>query len=240
MAIKEGRCVNCGSILFLDTDAAKGHCLFCDCVFDNEDAFRAQTHPEEFTFPNEPQPKYEGPSLTPAGQRGAPVAVVPRATKAPIKVKDDYVMPETKVPDLKIPMKAVAVIAAISLLIVVIFVAVAFPLVAKRDRQHNAIIEQFSKKIDFALDKEKDIIVHEMKSDEAIIVLPEDISAEESIAIFHDFCDIRADVLEVADRSFTATRTPVSLRIVTPDGGFLIKHPADEASLNTDALKILD
>lgn len=240
MAIKEGRCINCGSILFLDTDSPKGHCLFCDCVFDNADAFRAQTHPEEFTFPNEPQPKYEGPSLTPSAQRGAPVAMAPRTAAVPVKEKDVYVLPETKVPDLKIPMKAVAIITAISALVVAVFVAVAFPLVSKRDKEQSAIIDQFVAKIAYEVDKDKDILVHEMKSDEAIVVLHENISAEDGISLFNEFCDIRAEILGIEDNSFKATKSPVSLKIVTPEGGFLIRHPADEESLTPGSLKILD
>ena len=63
-ALKEGLCVNCGSLLMLESRNEKGHCLFCDAVFDNKEAFRAKAEPDQFTFPNEPQPPYEGPNLS--------------------------------------------------------------------------------------------------------------------------------------------------------------------------------
>ena len=92
MPLKEGKCINCGSLLMLDPSMPKGHCPFCDCVFDNEEAFRAFQHPEEFTFPNDPQPPYTGPSLVPLPYQRGPVMFSQGA--AAVKKKDDFVLPK--------------------------------------------------------------------------------------------------------------------------------------------------
>lgn len=240
MAIKEGRCINCGSILFLDTDMPKGHCLFCDCVFDNEEAFRAHREPENFSFPNEPQPKYEGPSLTPAQvARGPVMAPVPAAARKEAVV-DDYRPPQTKVPSLKIPLKTVALLVGISVLVVAIFLAVAFPLTAKRGKQQEAIVDRFIAGLPYTIDKERDISVHEMGSTDVILVLDEKISAQDSIDLFNRYCEIRAEVLDLDKSSFKKTKSPVSLLVASPGGGFLIQEPEDEASLTPAAIKILD
>ncbi|NLA70898.1 MAG: hypothetical protein GX850_00430 [Clostridiaceae bacterium] len=240
MALKQGRCINCGSILFLDPGMPKGHCLFCDCVFDNTDAFRAEEHPEEFTFPNDKQPPYEGPSLFPSQMQRGPIVAAPKAAiSAPVE-KDDYVLPETKVPSLKIPMKNIVLFVAIAVAVVGIFLAVTFPMTAKRDRQQTEITDQFAIELPLTFDKTKDITVEGMTSTDVIIVLPAAITVEESIDLFNIYCGIRTDVLELKDTSFKATKKPVTLRIATPGGGYLIKTPADESALLPGAIKKLD
>jgi hypothetical protein len=62
MPLKEGRCPNCGSILQLNTAAEKGHCLFCDAVFENTQAFDIADNPGEYTYPNLPQPSMKDPT----------------------------------------------------------------------------------------------------------------------------------------------------------------------------------
>ena len=238
MAIKEGRCINCGSILFLDTEMPQGHCLFCDCVFDNAEAFRAQLHPEDFSFPNEPQPKYEGPSLTPTQVQRGPVLPTVQARRE--VVQDDYVPPETKVPSLKIPMKAIALIALVVLLVVGIFLAIAFPLTAKRSKQQAAIVDKFLPRLSYEVDRETDIAVHEMKSTDVLLVLDEDIELEDSIDIFNLYCDVRAEVLELDKTAFKETHKPVTLMVATPSGGFLIQEPADQTALTPQSIGILD
>lgn len=238
MAIKEGRCTNCGSILFLDSAMPKGHCFFCDAVFDNEEAFRAHEHPEEFTFPNEEQPKYEGPSLTPASMQRV-AAPQPRPAARQLEEEDAYTPPAAKVPSLKIPMKATALIVGISLLIVGIFVGITLPMTMKRDKQQTAIVDRFAGELPVAVDKAKDIAVHNLNSSTVYLVLPQPLTADEAMGLFDSFCQIRSDVLALKDNSFEATRKPVTFRVVTPQGGYLIKNPADQAALES-GLVILD
>ncbi len=239
MAIKEGRCINCGSILYLDSDMPRGHCLFCDCVFDNEEAFRANEHPDEFSFPNEKQPKYEGPSLTPAQYQRTPAFPLPAVSTGPTKAVDEYILPETKVPALKMPLKPVLIISGISVLVIGLFLAIAFPLMNKREKQHAEIVDQFIAQLPYTVDKEKDIAVYEMKGTEVVLVLNEDVTVEDSIDLFNTYCDVRAEVLSLKD-NFKVTRKPVTLLVAVPTGGFLIDEPADEAALTPASVKILE
>ncbi len=239
MAIKEGRCINCGSILFLDSDMPQGHCLFCDCVFDNEEAFRANEHPEEFTFPNVEQPKYEGPSLTPVQYQRIPVFQAPAVSTSPEKVVEDYILPETKVPSFKIPLKSVLLIMGVAALVIGLFLAIAYPVMGKREKRQTAIIEEFIARLPYEVDKEKAISVHEMGGTDVILVLDEELTAEDSIELFNTYCDVRADVLSL-DGSFKKTRKPVTFLVAAPAGGYLIKEPADEAALTPAFVKVLD
>lgn len=236
MALKEGRCINCGSILFLDPQMPEGHCFFCDCVFKNEDAFRASTNPEEFTFPNEPQPKYEGPSLTPSQmQRGPVVPAVNRTARKAAPV-DEYVMPEKKVPKLKIPLKTILIMLGVAVVIVGIFAAIAVPTIVKRNAQSLQIGKVFAASLPMGINVEKDLLIQNVGCTSATVILGKDVTLEESIEIFHKYCDARAEVLEIEGGSFDKTRKPVTLRVATPGGGYLIKQPGDEAALKTTAV----
>ncbi|HPY63792.1 MAG TPA: hypothetical protein PL100_00940 [Bacillota bacterium] len=239
MALKEGRCINCGSFLFLDPKMPEGHCFFCDCVFKNEEAFRALTNPEEFEFPNEPQPKYEGPSLTPAQvQRGPVVPVVSRSAKKTTPA-DDYVLPEKKVPKLKIPVKSILIMLAVAIVIVGIFAAIAVPTIVKRDARRLHIGKIFASSIPMEIDVDKDLLIQNLGCTSAVVVLKEDVTLDEGIELFHKYCDARAEILEIEDGSFAKTRKPVTLRVATPSGGYLIDKPSDEAALKTTAVTIL-
>ena len=109
MSLKEGRCPNCGSIVSLNAKSEKGHCLFCDAVFDTSHALEIAANPEGVEFPNEPQPKYEGPSLAPSPNvpAGVKIPSVPPARKAPSKRSvaktEAYVHKEPiKLPEIKL------------------------------------------------------------------------------------------------------------------------------------------
>ncbi|MGI6508697.1 MAG: hypothetical protein ACOX4A_10100 [Saccharofermentanales bacterium] len=236
MALQEGRCINCGSILFLDPKMPEGHCFFCDCVFKNEDAFRAAAHPDEFTFPNEPQPKYEGPSLTPSQVHHGPIVPAVRQSSAKVAPVDDYVIPEKKVPKLKIPVKAVLMMFVVALVVVGIFAAIAIPTVSKRNDQQKQIGELFVASLPVEINVEDDLQIQNVGSTSAVVILKEDITLEEGVDFFNQYCDARAKVLKIEDGSFDKTRKPVTLRIATPSGGYLIKNPSDEAALMTTAV----
>ncbi len=236
MALQEGRCINCGSILFLDPKMPEGHCLFCDCVFKNEDAFRAAKNPEKYTFPNEPQPKYEGPSLTPSEIYRGPIVPAVRQSAKKVASVEDYVLPEKQVPNLKIPLKAVLMMFAVALVVVGIFAAIAIPTVAKRNDQQKKIGELFAASVPIEINVDDDLQIQNTSSTSATIILGEDITLEEGVELFNQYCDARAKVLEIKDASFDKTRKPVTLRIATPGGGYLIKQPSDESALTTTAV----
>lgn len=220
MALKEGLCVNCGSLLMLEPRNEKGHCLFCDAVFDNEEAFRAKASPDQFTFPNEPQPRYEGPNLDPRPVASAPAAPIAQPAREK-KVAPAFVPKVTHVPDAKIPRRAKIWAIGILVLALAIFAAITVPLTIHRDQQRVAITDAFGATFEEAIDLDRNLSIINMKNDHVLLTLKETVSEEEAVSIYEEYCDVRAEVMGLEKGA--AAREGVSMRLTTPDGGYLME-----------------
>jgi hypothetical protein len=231
MALKEGRCVNCGSLLILDPKMEKGQCLFCGAVFLNEDAFAAMQLPGDHEFPNEEQPEYTGPPLVVQPVRDAVFA--PQVTQRRVKGRkvDEFVLPQLDIPDFKMSAKSRILITSVIAGLLVIFLAVAFLLSLKRDGERAEIKEHFVADLEHEL---SGIAIEQMKSDAVIVVLKNSVSEQQAAEIFLDYAKARAEVIGYDENDFSASANSITMRIATPEGGFLITEPAEPADLVLD------
>lgn len=214
MALKEGRCTNCGSILFLEPKNEKGHCLFCDAVFDNSEAFRANLAPDQFTFPNEPQPKYDGPNLDP---RPSVAVAAPSHRPAVQKKTTPAFEPKvTSIPDAKIPPKAKILAVGIMLAVLLVMAAILVPLIVRRDAGRKAIREAMEPALS-GVDWDKHVSLLNMKNDYMIVSLPEAVAESEAKQLFAKFREARTE--KAGDGS-----AKVTLRLVSPQGGFVVAN----------------
>ncbi len=60
MAIKQGMCKNCGSLVMYDDRDELCECVFCNCVFSTEEASKIYENPNGYEFKNEKFEKQEG------------------------------------------------------------------------------------------------------------------------------------------------------------------------------------
>ena len=60
MAIIQGMCKNCGSLIVFEERDSQCECVFCHCVFPSEEAVEIYNNPEGRTFPNEVYEAVEG------------------------------------------------------------------------------------------------------------------------------------------------------------------------------------
>lgn len=231
MASKEGRCINCGSIVFVDPKLEKGHCLFCDCVFDNDQAFEALEHPEKFEFPNVPQPKYQGESLQPAmpGRVVAPQVVQP----APVRREEKFEPQVTSIPKLTIPAKSKLIMFATFLILIGIVCAILIPTIRKRDSQHKAIKEKMIAGLADYQANEESVDVQNLHSDSCVLVLDRAISRDEAVELFDLYGKVRAEAMGIDTNDFAQTYRPLSLHISTPEGGYRIEEPETQEALET-------
>ncbi|MDN5313726.1 MAG: hypothetical protein PWP10_2472 [Clostridiales bacterium] len=241
MALKEGRCPNCGSILTLEDKSEKGHCLFCDAVFENAKAFDIAANPEGVEFPNEEQPKYEGPSLDPVVRNNSIPAKAsapardkkPSARRAPVQAEAYVHKDPIKLPEVKLSKRTRIQLALITVIAIGLIAGIGVPTVTKRDNDRQQIIEKFASELKYDVSAEQAIAVRHIANDYALIALPEDVTAEEAAEVFKTYCDVRADIRGEADAGFAKVYGGVSMKLIMPAGGFKIEEPADQTELDS-------
>ncbi|MDO5738394.1 MAG: hypothetical protein Q4P65_04010 [Eubacteriales bacterium] len=179
--LKQGRCFNCGSILFLDPSMEKGHCIYCDAVFENHLAFTIEENPDSYEFKNEVMEPYTGPNLDPQVKR-APVihqTPPPKATAKSADKRPQYEFKEREIPDVKADRKVLIIASSILAVVVIAFLATALPMTIRRDAERAEIAEQFAQSIkDISGSSEnieigKDFIITGQKNDRCIVILHE-------------------------------------------------------------------
>jgi hypothetical protein len=227
MALKEGRCPNCGSILHLDPTAEKGHCLFCDAVFDNQEAFDIAANPKDVVFPNLPQPKYEGPSLSPR-QSSAAVTQAPRkqqaAPKKPVETKPAYVMKEpVKMPDFKLSHKTKLIILIAVVLVVAIAAAIAVPTIISRDAARSKLLASLPGMASFTVNTDQNVTIGRTNNSYLLIVAAENVTQADAVSLFKAYSEKLAAVQNLD--SAEGIHRQVTLKLVMPDGGWLIDRP---------------
>lgn len=234
MAHQEGRCPNCGSIVYVGSKNEQSHCLFCDAVFDSDQAIAIAQNPEGHTFPNQPQPKYEGPSLQP-GQTGRPrgkPAVKKARPKPPPPPTFEFTEPES-LPDVRLPNAVKLRIALIALALIVLVVGISVPVVMRRNQVRQQMLDAMPQLAPFALDVDRDVAIWHNKNDYYMVATDQALSEEELVLFFKALCEKRAEVLSLDLENFQEVYSPVKLKLVSPEGGFLIDRPALASDLDS-------
>ncbi len=240
MATREGRCKNCGSIILVDTKKDQAHCLFCNCVFPKDEAFAILENPDQYTFPNDPQPEYKGPQLSPTAKGGVvsfsntPVkSTVKKGNTARANEVEPYQVTQKKIPDLRMKPKLRLLISIGCLVLVGIFLAVTIPLKMQREARKESITQALASHLEklpsvekTSLTVGKDFDIQRNDNSLVTIVLPE-AQKEDVVQLFKDFCQIRADELSLEQTDIKHTVNNVTLKVLTNSGGYQIDRPAD-------------
>lgn len=246
MALKDGRCPNCGSIVHLDTTSEKGHCLFCDAVFDNTAAFEIAANPQGVVFPNEPQPKYEGPNLNPGSSASISAQRQKQSqnqqAKKPVQAPSGYVMKEpVKIPSIVVPRKLKLQIFGSLIAVILIIAAIVVPLTLNRDSVRAQLLSEMKTIAPFTVDVAQDVAIAGTGNDQLLIATSEDVTEADMLTLFKAFCNKRAQIQNNNSTDFNSIYGPVTVKLVTPQGGWLIDRPEDQAALDSgSAIKTLN
>lgn len=237
MALQEGRCTNCGSILILDPEQEKGHCLYCDAVFDNATAFELYKDAGDYTFPNLPQPKYEGPSLDPVPSRSHVHLSAPKKAASSEAAADPapaYVRSATKVPSLDLGPRKILLLALLFAGVILLTLVLCLPFTLHRDRYRLAIAEDFAARDDIELKLGENFNIQNLNNNEVYLALPKAIEQKEAEKLFEDYCSSRAKAMALSEND--AGRKDVKLHIATPQGGWNISGQDGSAELKLEEL----
>ena len=242
MAVKEGRCPNCGSLVHLESNAEQGHCLFCDAVFPNAKAFEIAAHPAGFEFPNLPQPKYEGPSLTP---RQGSIANLPvnqptaRKKQAAKPEPEPYVRKDIKIPDIKIPARVHLAIGGFVIAVILIFAVITVPLSIRRDKDRAAILAALPSVSPVAIESESNAALRRIDNSYLMVTIGKPVTPEQAVALFKAYCEKRAEIRGITNGTFDQIYGNATLRLAHEGGGYLIDHPNTSSLASGAAIVVL-
>lgn len=244
MALKEGQCPNCGSLLQLEDKNEQGHCLFCDAVFNSEAAFAIVANPAGISFPNLPQPKYEGPNLNPqltSAQANARASQIETTRKKEAKAAVKSAQPayqlrdDLKIPDLKLTFKTKIQLGAAALVLVAVIAGITLPVILDRISLRDQLLAAASDYVPVAIDAEQAIVIHGQNSQRLEIALPTAVTQADAKAIFLAYGKKRAALDQTDLSDFAKAYGDLSVKIVTPTGGFLIENVKSAADLDAAA-----
>ncbi len=212
-------------------------CLFCDCVFPSAEAIEIAKDPAAYTFPNEPQPKREGGKRytetrvfsdpIPVAIKRAAVSEEPKkAEKNPYEVTPD---------DVKAPRKIFWGIIGGSALLVLLIVAIAWPLYNLRNANAQKVTERLPEVFtEFPVDTgEADgynigFSLHGQDNSTLSVTTDEDVSAEEIVTTFKNFAKLRAEVYGISEDNFAAYYGSVRLTVYAKNGGYELDVEKEE------------
>lgn len=150
MALKEGRCPNCGSIIQVNTEQ-ENHCVFCWASVDKDVALALAEDASGHSFPNEtyPEPSSDVKSAAISAYTNAGSTKPRRTTSSqPVERKKAEQRPSAAeqvakinrpIPEVKVNRKALMVTLGTTLAVILIAVGIGLPLKARRDDRRASL-----------------------------------------------------------------------------------------------------
>ena len=233
MAIKQGMCKNCGSLIVFDERDDQCECVFCHCIFPSEEAVEIYNNPEGRQFPNE---KYE-PSTSAQKHNVTRVYSSESLEKSIAREelrKANSEGPKTnefevQAKDVKAPKKLVIGVIAGAVAIVGIVMAICYPMyktrIALRDSIEADIAPVFEGIADVALTSDAEgnyfdgFSVFGQTCQYLNAATEDELSEEDARAIFENYCALRAE--KIADGS-ADTFDGVQIKIYSRGGYYTV------------------
>ena len=239
MAVGQGICTNCGSLIMLEDREELCECLFCNCVFPSADALALAKDSEGHVFPNEPQEKQEGTrklTVTPVFQDPVPAAVAREEKKKAI-VKEAVVEYEISPDDVKPPKKTVQIIVLCTIVFFAIVAVITIPRYLTRNNHRTEITNEIATVFtEFKVDTEKDekgyyvgFLINGQKNTDISVVTQDKIDETAALATFKNYASLRAKAYEIDESDFSSMYAPLSMRIYSSSGVYSIQvNSADD------------
>lgn len=233
MAIKQGMCKNCGSLIVFDERDDQCECVFCHCIFPSEEAVEIYNNPEGRQFPNE---KYE-PSTSAQKHNVTRVYSSESLEKSIAREelrKANSEGPKTnefevQAKDVKAPKKLVIGVIAGAVAIVGIVIAICYPMyktrISLRDSIEADIAPVFEGIADVALTSDAEgnyfdgFSVFGQTCQYLNAATEDELSEEDARAIFENYCALRAE--KIADGS-ADTFDGVQIKIYSRGGYYTV------------------
>ncbi len=236
MASINGICKNCGSLIVTDDRDAMCECLFCDCVFPTLEAVEIANHPQDYTFPNEPQPKRDGVrryTAVPVFPDPVPAAVKQSESLTPANAKQKEKNPyEVSADDVKAPAKTLWTIVGIAVAVVLIVAAGFLPFYLIRMSHRSALsasIDQVFSEAGYTVDTTKTdgypvgySITGQTNNKLKVVTMADEISPEQLSKTYEAFAALRAGEYGYSSSDSNRYYGGLAVEIIAGQGTFTI------------------
>ena len=241
MAIKQGMCKNCGSLIMFDERDDQCECVFCHCIFPSEEAIEIYNNPEGREFPNE---KYE--ANTSAQKHNVTRVYSSESLEKSIAREEmrkanagetKTNLFEVQAKDVKAPKKLVIGVCAGAVAIVGIVLAICYPMYKTRIELRDSIEADISQvfegiaDVDMTSDEEgryyNGFSVFGQTCQYLNVATQDELSIDDAGAIFDNYCALRAE--KIADGS-ADIYDGVQVKIYSQGGYYTVTYANGEVS----------
>lgn len=241
MASTQGICKNCGSLIYLNDREELCECLFCDCVFPSAEAIEIAKNPQAYTFPNEKQPKRDGkrkyseipvyPDPVPAAvKRAEAMGAVKKEEKSPYEVSPD---------DIKAPRKTLLAVFGVSAAVIILIVAIAWPLYSSRMQHRDSLSDSISGVFsEFTVNTAEEdgynvgFYMRGQSNNILAVTTDDEVTDEQVLTTFKNYAELRAKEYGYDQNDFSKCYGDVRLTVYAANGGFSLDNvqTADDLS----------
>lgn len=231
MAIVEGLCSNCGSLIQVDTAKQEQRCIFCWAEV-NADFSQSLLHDSsDYEFPNEDLPQPSGSErqaymLDSMGQAQAAQALQ-RSRPQPRKKKEETIAPAEKVRLMTRPIvepvasrKSRLYMLGGILAFVLVTAAIFTPFFLNRTARQEALVGRMNEIFPFPV-SEDNVSLDYQNNRSLMVVSPESVDEETARTVYENFGREYADVYDITDEEALKR---IEVEVLGPDGGYIINN----------------
>lgn len=236
MAIKNGRCANCGSIIRFDDRNEYAVCPFCNAKTEGKTALDIEANPKKYTFLNEPQEELseEDAALAMVGYKSKDSAAARKArltaeaSRARSKVDAQPTAAERvaalRSKPIEIPKtttKQRLLIGGGIVLILGLLVGISLPLVIRRDNMRSQLETKIGEISVFEIEDDDHYAFQGLKNDKLVVVAPERLEDAEALRMFDNFKKSRAEAYQLES---TDEQSTLTLSVLSEDGSVEVRR----------------
>ena len=233
MAILEGLCSNCGSLIQMDTSQEEHRCIFCWAEINPSFSQSLLADPQDYEFPNEeiPQPtdaERQAFMLRQMGQTQAATALQRSAPQPRKKKKEDLISPAEKVRLMTRPIvepvasrKSRLIMVGGILAFVLVFAVIFTPLFIHRTNRQNDLESRINAIFPFEVTEEQMSLNHQ-NNRSLVVISPEEVTEEAAREVYLGFSREYADVYGISEEQ---AQDRVEVEVLGPDGGYYMNSP---------------
>lgn len=233
MAMREGLCPNCGSLMRVNDENETTYCIFCWAPVNSEEAIRLASEPGTHEYANksypEPSPEEKAKALQAQGFGGAHVlSQVKTPAKKPVqeKAREGKLTPREKVALQNKPLvkpycskeHRIRIILGI-LIFLAVLAAIALPTYFMRENKKTEIMKQMSEVAPYAAEKNR-VNIERQQNQLVTIISPDKTSETAAKEVFDKYTKIYAKVYGIDE---AAAKEKVTLNLLDDvTGGYQV------------------